>query len=130
VEWEKQKAQLADLVVEINKPLKKLDRATLITLCTIDVHARDVLGRLIDDRVEDATCFQWQSQLRYLQHEKTKKCQVLLVFTIGFLPSHRSSIRCSFVRCLGFCRILGLSAGFLGGELNLGGDYPVGISEE
>jgi hypothetical protein len=76
VEWEKQKSQLADLVVEINKPLKKLDRATLITLCTIDVHARDVLGRLIDDRVEDMTCFQWQSQLRYIVHEKTKKCQV------------------------------------------------------
>ena len=76
VEWEKQKSQLADLVVEINKPLKKLDRSTLITLCTIDVHARDVLNRLIDERVEDATCFQWQSQLRYLQHERTKKCQV------------------------------------------------------
>lgn len=76
VEWEKQKSQLADLVVEINKPQKKLDRATLITLCTIDVHARDVLNRLIDERVEGVTCFQWQSQLRYLQHEKNKKCQV------------------------------------------------------
>lgn len=76
VEWDKQKSQLADLVVEINKPLKSLDRATLITLCTIDVHARDVLGRLIDERVEDVTCFQWQSQLRYVIHEKTKKCQV------------------------------------------------------
>lgn len=39
------------------------------------MHARDVLGRLIEERVEDASCFQWQSQLRYLQHEKTKKCQ-------------------------------------------------------
>lgn len=77
-EWEKQKSQLADLVAEINKPLKSLDRATLITLCTIDVHARDVLGRLIDERVEDVTCFQWQSQLRYVVHEKTKKCQVQL----------------------------------------------------
>lgn len=76
IEWEKQKSQLADLVVEINKPLKSLDRATLITLCTIDVHARDVLARLIDERVEDITCFQWQSQLRYIVHEKTKKCQV------------------------------------------------------
>lgn len=76
IEWEKQKSQLADLVVEINKPLKNLDRATLITLCTIDVHARDVLSRLIDERVEDITCFQWQSQLRYIVHEKTKKCQV------------------------------------------------------
>ena len=75
-EWDKQKAQLADLIIEINKPLKSLDRSTLITLCTIDVHARDVVIRLIDERVEDMTCFQWQSQLRYFQHEKTKKCQV------------------------------------------------------
>ena len=75
-EWEKQRAQLADLVVEINKPLAKLDRATLITLCTIDVHARDVLARLIDERVEDVTCFQWQSQLRYLTHERSGRCQV------------------------------------------------------
>jgi hypothetical protein len=81
IEWEKQKSQLADLVVEINKPLKKLDRATLITLCTIDVHARDVLGRLIEERVEDVTCFQWQSQLRYIVHEKTKKCQVFASFS-------------------------------------------------
>lgn len=81
VEWEKQKSQLADLVIEINKPLKSLDRATLITLCTIDVHARDVLSRLIDERVEDVTCFQWQSQLRYVVHEKTKKCQVRFQIT-------------------------------------------------
>jgi hypothetical protein len=90
IEWEKQKSQLADLVVEINKPLKKLDRATLITLCTIDVHARDVLARLIDERVEDVTCFQWQSQLRYIVHEKTKKCQVcfyLLDFLLSYLLS-------------------------------------------
>ena len=86
VEWEKQKAQLADLVVEINKPLKKLDRSTLITLCTIDVHARDVLARLIDERVEDATCFQWQSQLRYLQHERTKKCQARPSSSVRFFP--------------------------------------------
>ena len=45
-------------------------------MCTIDVHARDVVQRLIDERVDSAQCFQWQSQLRYFQNEKTKECQV------------------------------------------------------
>jgi dynein heavy chain len=68
--------QLAGLIEMINSDLSKLDRKKLITLCTIDVHARDVVQRLIDDRVESAGAFQWQSQLRYLVNEKTKGCQV------------------------------------------------------
>lgn len=75
-EWDRQVAQLGDLIDEINKQQTNLDRKKLITLCTIDVHARDVVQRLIDERVEDSTCFQWQSQLRYYQNEKTKSCQV------------------------------------------------------
>ena len=68
--------QLSELIDEINKPLSSLDRKKLIMLCTIDVHARDVVGRLIEERVEDGMCFQWQSQLRYQTNEKTKSCQV------------------------------------------------------
>jgi dynein heavy chain len=63
-ELERQFAQLADLIDEINKEQTSLDRKKLITLCTIDVHARDVVQRLIEERVEDSMCFQWQSQLR------------------------------------------------------------------
>lgn len=73
---EKQKAQLSDLIELINGELSKNDRKKLITLCTIDVHARDVVQRLIDERVENGQCFQWQSQLRYYQNEKTRECQV------------------------------------------------------
>jgi dynein heavy chain len=76
IEWERQVTQLTDLIIEINKDQTNLDRKKLITLCTIDVHARDVLQRLIEDRVEDGTCFQWQSQLKYYQNEKSKSCQV------------------------------------------------------
>lgn len=68
--------QLAGLIEMINGDLTKLDRKKLITLCTIDVHARDVVQRLIDERVESATAFQWQSQLRYIVSEKTKASQV------------------------------------------------------
>jgi hypothetical protein len=43
----------SDLIELINGPLsKKNDRKRLITLCTVDVHARDVVQRLIDERVE------------------------------------------------------------------------------
>ncbi|KAF5834390.1 hypothetical protein DUNSADRAFT_8976 [Dunaliella salina] len=75
-ELDRQFAQLGDLIDTINQPLDKLDRKKLITLCTIDVHARDVVQRLIDERVDDSMCFPWQSQLRYFLNEKTQSCQV------------------------------------------------------
>lgn len=76
MEFDRQVTQLADLIDEINKEQTSLDRKKLITLCTIDVHARDLVAKLIEERVEDGMCFQWQSQLRYYQNEKTKGCQV------------------------------------------------------
>ena len=71
-----QVTQLAGLIELINGELTKLDRKKLITLCTIDVHARDVVQRLIDERVESGTAFQWQSQLRYVVNEKSETTQV------------------------------------------------------
>ncbi|KAL4513647.1 hypothetical protein Ndes2526A_g04979 [Nannochloris sp. 'desiccata'] len=68
---ERQKAQLSEIIELINSPLSKNDRKKLITLCTIDVHARDVVQRLIEDRCEAADVFAWQSQLRYTQDPKT-----------------------------------------------------------
>ena len=82
--WEKQVSNLVDLIDIINSELTKNDRKKLITLCTIDVHARDVVQRLMDERVESASCFQWQSQLRYYQNEKTKEAQVCI--SIWILP--------------------------------------------
>ncbi|KAL4450636.1 hypothetical protein ABPG77_000992 [Micractinium sp. CCAP 211/92] len=73
---ERQKAQLSDLIDLINGPQSKNDRKKLITLCTVDVHARDVVQRMIEERVEGGQCFQWQSQMRYQQNDKTKECQV------------------------------------------------------
>jgi hypothetical protein len=78
--YERQVAQLVDLIELINGELTKNERKKLITLCTIDVHARDVVQRLIDERVESGAAFQWQSQLRYSQHDRTRECQVFSVF--------------------------------------------------
>ena len=74
--YKKQVDQLAGLNELINSDLKKLDRKKIVHLCTIDVHARDVVQRLMDDKVENAQCFQWQSQLRYRQHEVTKDIMI------------------------------------------------------
>ena len=74
--WDKQVLQLKDLIDIINGELTKNERKKLITLCTIDVHARDVVQRLIDERVESGSCFQWQSQLRYHMNDKTRETQV------------------------------------------------------
>ena len=42
----RQRAQLAELVTAIDGPLPANDRKKLITLCTLDVHARDVVAGL------------------------------------------------------------------------------------
>ena len=74
--YQKQLDQLAALIELINGDMSKLDRKKMIMLCTLDVHARDVALRLIEERVESGLAFQWQSQLRYYQHETTRDCQV------------------------------------------------------
>jgi hypothetical protein len=60
-----QRSQLADLIQLINGDLSPTDRKKLITLCTIDVHARDVVMRLVEERCDSVDAFTWQSQLRY-----------------------------------------------------------------
>lgn len=47
------------------------ERKKLITLCTIDVHARDVVSKMIEERCDSADSFQWQSQLRYSRDQTT-----------------------------------------------------------
>ena len=36
-----------------------------MTICTIDVHSRDVVGKLISSKIESVLAFMWQSQLRH-----------------------------------------------------------------
>ncbi|OAJ37788.1 hypothetical protein BDEG_21780 [Batrachochytrium dendrobatidis JEL423] len=39
-------------------------RQMIMTVCTLDVHARDIVAKLISEKAENAQCFSWQSQLR------------------------------------------------------------------
>ena len=54
--------------------LTKEMRTKLKTLITIEVHARDVVLRFIDNRIESSADFAWQSQLKYRWDEEQKDC--------------------------------------------------------
>ncbi|XP_017082814.2 dynein heavy chain 17, axonemal [Drosophila eugracilis] len=62
------KRQIAQLNALINLLLGELspgDRQKIMTICTIDVHSRDVVGKIIASKVDNSLAFQWQSQLRH-----------------------------------------------------------------
>uniref|UniRef100_UPI00398EA260 dynein axonemal heavy chain 11-like isoform X1 n=2 Tax=Pristiophorus japonicus TaxID=55135 RepID=UPI00398EA260 len=62
------KKQVVQLNVLINMLLGELtpgDRQKIMTICTIDVHARDVVAKLIAQKVTNSQAFAWLSQLRH-----------------------------------------------------------------
>lgn len=72
-----QKKQIAQLNALINLLLGDLtdgDRQKIMTICTIDVHARDVVAKMIIMKIENAGAFQWKSQLRLRWDTKIKNC--------------------------------------------------------
>ena len=63
--YRKQVLQLNSLIALLLGKLSKQQRQKIMTVCTIDVHARDVVSRLIAQKVDSASEFAWQSQLRH-----------------------------------------------------------------
>ncbi|XP_030760043.1 dynein beta chain, ciliary-like isoform X2 [Sitophilus oryzae] len=70
----KQINQLSALINLLLADLTAGDRQKIMTICTIDVHSRDVVAKMIMVKVENAQAFQWQSQLRHRWDEKEKDC--------------------------------------------------------
>jgi dynein heavy chain len=62
---ERQMAQLADMTVLVRGHLNNASRITVGALTVIDVHARDVIMKLVDEEVATCDNFGWTSQLRY-----------------------------------------------------------------
>ncbi|XP_060774018.1 dynein axonemal heavy chain 11 [Neoarius graeffei] len=72
----KQILQLNSLINMLLGELSPGDRQKIMTLCTIDVHARDVVAKLISQKVMTGQAFAWLSQLRHRWDEQQKHCYV------------------------------------------------------
>ncbi|XP_073817376.1 dynein beta chain, ciliary-like [Musca autumnalis] len=70
----KQVMQLNHLINLLLGDLTAADRQKICTICTIDVHSRDVVAKIIAAKVEVVTAFQWQSQLRHRWDTKFDDC--------------------------------------------------------
>ncbi|XP_062448100.1 dynein axonemal heavy chain 9 [Rhea pennata] len=70
----KQVAQLNTLVTMLIGQLSKGDRQKIMTICTIDVHARDVVAKMIAQKVDNAQAFIWLSQLRHRWADEEQHC--------------------------------------------------------
>jgi dynein heavy chain len=62
--YKKQVNQLTALIGLIQGNMSSGNRQMIMTVCTLDVHARDMVAKLINEKADSATCFSWQSQLR------------------------------------------------------------------
>ncbi|NWV29438.1 DYH17 protein, partial [Origma solitaria] len=70
----KQIARLNALISLLLGTLSSGDRMKIMTICTIDVHSRDVVAKMIQTKVENAQAFAWQSQLRHRWDDEKKHC--------------------------------------------------------
>ncbi|XP_037350847.1 dynein axonemal heavy chain 17 isoform X1 [Talpa occidentalis] len=70
----KQISQLNTLITLLIGNLSAGDRMKIMTICTIDVHARDVVAKMIVAKVESSQAFTWQSQLRHRWDEEKRHC--------------------------------------------------------
>ncbi|BHF75205.1 Dynein heavy chain 9, axonemal [Sparganum proliferum] len=70
----KQVSQLNALIGLLLGDLTTQERQKVMTICTIDVHNRDVVAKLISQRVDSAMAFAWLSQLRHRWDEVHKDC--------------------------------------------------------
>lgn len=53
------------MIEVVRKPLEYTTRKKVNTLIILDVHARDLVDRFVQDAVTSASSFEWESQLRF-----------------------------------------------------------------
>ncbi|KAM8838403.1 dynein axonemal heavy chain 11 [Synchiropus picturatus] len=72
----KQISQLNSLIHMLLGDLSPGDRQKIMTVCTIDVHARDVVANLVAQKVTTGQAFAWLSQLRHRWDDESRHCYV------------------------------------------------------
>ena len=72
--YKKQIAQLNNLITLLLGSLTKGERQKVMTICTIDVHSRDTVAKMIQQKVESKQSFSWQSQLRHRWDTTEEDC--------------------------------------------------------
>ncbi|KAL3316100.1 Dynein heavy chain 9, axonemal [Cichlidogyrus casuarinus] len=70
----KQVGQLNALINILIGEITSQERQKVMTICTIDVHNRDVVAKLIALKVDNSQAFAWLCQLRHRWDEKEKDC--------------------------------------------------------
>eukprot|EP01084_Bolivina_argentea_P009096 17033_1 len=75
--------RLHEQIKLVRTPLNKRDRTKIMTLITVDVHNRDVVQMLIDNKIESAQEFAWQAQMRYDWDPEQLSCSVLVADWVG-----------------------------------------------
>ena len=66
--------QLSTLIGLLLGELSKGERQKIMSICTIDVHARDVVAKLIAQKIDNSQAFTWLSQLRHRWDEEQRHC--------------------------------------------------------
>ncbi|XP_064629143.1 dynein axonemal heavy chain 1-like isoform X2 [Lineus longissimus] len=75
--YAKQLQQLDDLRNLVRGDLTKTERQILSALIVIEVHARDVVGTLVEEKVENPNAFEWISQMRYYWVDQNMFCRAV-----------------------------------------------------
>ncbi|XP_043489610.1 dynein axonemal heavy chain 6 [Polistes fuscatus] len=67
-------SDLNQLAAMVRGELPKLIREVIINLITIDVHARDIITILVENKIDSTTCFDWVKVLRYYWDDEIDNC--------------------------------------------------------
>jgi len=68
--------QLKELIILTQGKLSKGDRQRVMCMITMDAHSRDIITRLLRERVTDIDQFQWQSQLKQVYENNMAELRI------------------------------------------------------
>ncbi|TMW57037.1 hypothetical protein Poli38472_002962 [Pythium oligandrum] len=80
-------SQLNDLIKLTQTPLSKEDRQRVMCMITMDAHARDIVQKLLYEKIASASSFLWQSQLKQRRAEHQNRTYLEIcdaTFEYGF----------------------------------------------